>query len=613
MEMRISATSSTTRSTPTPTAEPKGKLGDAGFEYALDQDVSRSSVPIEDAAARNITAADKPAGDDRIRQGDSDDAGSRPALDDALPDPGHGAIRAVAPSVDQGSGGRVPGDMNAGADACDPLTAEEDGEAGAYVGDTAAGSQRSWQSNHQDRAERPQVSGPPVVDPPSLPPTGQHGNIQPDPGSGAAHMSARFGAIQVRQEGATVQMSASDGPDFAGPGPRLNPAISDASQRSVLIAQNTNRSLLPPPTTGVNSTPIIEAELPSEAPGSDPELHAASPYSMRMRAVGHRGETVPMVEPQGNTPPLPDASGGTPRALGMAGRWLGTDMPDTTSAGIIAADILAGSGRPATMHIAVDHQQTVKATGSDTVTLPAPGPQPGATSGQIPVQDLLEADAAAQHRRQDISAGPVQGEQPAAAPPYPSDSRLPQTIATLAETPLGIPDQWAEVAPELATLHVAAGVDSFGIAGAASHAQPSSAHGAHAARQLAEAMILTGPEPGQTELVLSPEELGKVQFTISDVDGRLTVVISAERPETMTLLRRNAELLAAELAQSGMNGAALDFGGGKQPGDQSDRFGRHALREITTSTDGPVEPTGTERHSGAGYGHTLGGRLNIRL
>ena len=131
-------------------------------------------------------------------------------------------------------------------------------------------------------------------------------------------------------------------------------------------------------------------------------------------------------------------------------------------------------------------------------------------------------------------------------------------------------------------------------------------------RQLAEAIVFPGPKHGGTELTLSPEELGKVQFSIRNIDGQLTIVVVAERPETMALLRRNADQLAAELAQSGMGDAALDFGGGGQAGDQSARSS-HILVPTTERTgDTPIvqpfgEPTQNTR------GTFSGGRVDIRL
>ena len=129
-------------------------------------------------------------------------------------------------------------------------------------------------------------------------------------------------------------------------------------------------------------------------------------------------------------------------------------------------------------------------------------------------------------------------------------------------------------------------------------------------RQLSEAIIRSGPDAGETELVLSPDELGQVRFSIRNVDGQLSIVISAERPETMALLRRNADQLGAELAQSGMGGAALDFGGGGQTGER----GTPSLRaDASGRGQTPVIQPEPEQDAGTIRSASVGGRINLRL
>lgn len=174
------------------------------------------------------------------------------------------------------------------------------------------------------------------------------------------------------------------------------------------------------------------------------------------------------------------------------------------------------------------------------------------------------------------------------------------------------PDGRSADAVEINSIHVSGPADTASHAsGASGSSQATSAP--PVARQLAEAIIRSGAEPGQTELVLSPEELGRVQFSIRNVDGQLSVIISAERPETMILMRRNADLLTAELAQSGMGGAALDFGGGGQAADR----GARNTREITSGSAHAKDNKALPAEIGQGAsltGNTLtGGRINIRL
>ncbi len=80
-------------------------------------------------------------------------------------------------------------------------------------------------------------------------------------------------------------------------------------------------------------------------------------------------------------------------------------------------------------------------------------------------------------------------------------------------------------------------------------------------RQLAEAII--GAEDGQVELQLEPEELGRVSFNVKHSDQGITLHITADRPETLELLRRHAEQLARYLQEHGYQNSSFSFAGGR--------------------------------------------------
>ena len=82
-------------------------------------------------------------------------------------------------------------------------------------------------------------------------------------------------------------------------------------------------------------------------------------------------------------------------------------------------------------------------------------------------------------------------------------------------------------------------------------------------QQLAEAARHLPDRP--VEIRLSPEELGRVRMTLSVSETGMSVSISAERDETLNLLRRNADLLSTALG--GLDLGTLDIGFHR---DQSD-------------------------------------------
>ena len=78
---------------------------------------------------------------------------------------------------------------------------------------------------------------------------------------------------------------------------------------------------------------------------------------------------------------------------------------------------------------------------------------------------------------------------------------------------------------------------------------------------------------GPVELSLSPNELGKLTISIKQEGNFVHVTLTADRPETLDLMRRNASDLVADLRQTGFSGASLSFGQGQK--DQNPSY-QHA-------------------------------------
>ena len=115
---------------------------------------------------------------------------------------------------------------------------------------------------------------------------------------------------------------------------------------------------------------------------------------------------------------------------------------------------------------------------------------------------------------------------------------------------------------------------------------------------------LTGGTDGETELALSPAELGHVRVKLKPDAAnpdRLVVMITFERPETLDLFRRHAGELSDALRAAGYSGADLGFGqqGSGQPdADRRDRTATRSFDDIPRSDPaGPPQPA--PRHSGA--------------
>ncbi|MEX0283418.1 MAG: flagellar hook-length control protein FliK [Paracoccaceae bacterium] len=77
------------------------------------------------------------------------------------------------------------------------------------------------------------------------------------------------------------------------------------------------------------------------------------------------------------------------------------------------------------------------------------------------------------------------------------------------------------------------------------------------ATQIAE--ILMSQSGRRVDIALQPEELGRVRMTLGLADGSTTIVIAAERQETLDLMRRHADALSEALRALGHNHVSFDF------------------------------------------------------
>ncbi|MGJ8582720.1 MAG: flagellar hook-length control protein FliK [Marinosulfonomonas sp.] len=96
------------------------------------------------------------------------------------------------------------------------------------------------------------------------------------------------------------------------------------------------------------------------------------------------------------------------------------------------------------------------------------------------------------------------------------------------------------------------------------------------------------------ELVLSPEELGRVRLRLNASDSAMGVIVAVERPETLDLLRRNIDLLADQLSDIGYETLSFEF---VEDDRQSDAFLRDSEHQgpETGEEDRPIEIAQVQR------------------
>jgi hypothetical protein len=101
------------------------------------------------------------------------------------------------------------------------------------------------------------------------------------------------------------------------------------------------------------------------------------------------------------------------------------------------------------------------------------------------------------------------------------------------------------------------------------------ADAAHLAQQLATAVRAY---PGGVEVALHPVELGQMRIAMDQQAQDMIVTLSAERSETLDLMRRHVDVLAQEFRDLGLGNCAFRFA---QDGER--RHG-HAAPDTTASS-----------------------------
>ena len=79
-------------------------------------------------------------------------------------------------------------------------------------------------------------------------------------------------------------------------------------------------------------------------------------------------------------------------------------------------------------------------------------------------------------------------------------------------------------------------------------------------RQLVDAVRLSSPADKIIEVTLTPSELGRVRMVMTPAEAGITINVTAERPETLDLLRRNINDLHQSFAEMGYEDISFAFG-----------------------------------------------------
>lgn len=107
------------------------------------------------------------------------------------------------------------------------------------------------------------------------------------------------------------------------------------------------------------------------------------------------------------------------------------------------------------------------------------------------------------------------------------------------------------------------------------------------ARLVAEALQA---HPGRgVEITLSPEDLGRVRFSLTTAEGAITVHVLTERADTLDLMRRNIEQLGQEFRALGYGDIAFSFASHDQSNHTQDDGAQSAPWGTAGEPDSPAE------------------------
>jgi flagellar hook-length control protein FliK len=278
---------------------------------------------------------------------------------------------------------------------------------------------------------------------------------------------------------------------------------------------------------------------------------------------------------------------------------------------------LAGAPQPQsqTQESQAQESQAQDKSGSPQASLPNQAPP------QPSVQPLKPWQTKTQNANADGTGGKADSSQTDSTSPASVKPAAPQAPQSAAATDV-VPPRPADTANNSLPL----------IAGAGSQAQQGPQAQAGNAPAIAQNLQVTTPSPNlpalaveiaarsqsgakQFDIRLDPPELGRVEIRLSiDATGKASAHLSADQPQTLDLLQKDAPTLTRALRDAGLNVSqnGLNFSLRQQPGDagagnNQSRGGNG--RSFTLAATSNVDATSTS----AAWRTQASGRLDIRV
>lgn len=341
------------------------------------------------------------------------------------------------------------------------------------------------------------------------------------------------------------------------PGGEVGQSVSGRSDPPVAIDVGPGMNSANPLTTIQERPPVAVRTVPQAFPTARVN-GSQNPFAGISHAVFHPS-TLTAPDKAGNVPPVPVAA---PPPAAAAPTQAGAAAPDTVPAanqpGPVAAALSVG-GDPApaeTPALVIDGADLARGVTAPGVASKSPDTAFGSTLPPTMVTATWRngPDQTSPIARNDTPPAILGATPEFSGPPRPDEG--PATALAHSPTPPPATDPSAttgEAVPALAQI-LATPVAASALASAL----PFTPHSRPLAATLIEHARNGGTE--SVELSLAPEELGRLRMSLQPEGDVMVVLLSAERPETIDLMRRHADQLAQEFRQAGFSGATLSFG-----------------------------------------------------
>ncbi|MDP3960970.1 MAG: flagellar hook-length control protein FliK [Pseudorhodobacter sp.] len=283
-------------------------------------------------------------------------------------------------------------------------------------------------------------------------------------------------------------------------------------------------------------------------------------------------------------------------------------MPAADQPGPVAAALSVG-GDPApaeTPALVIDGAGLARGVAAPGAASKSPDAAPGSSLAppMVTANQQKDTDQTAPTARNDTAPARIGAKPEFSGPPRPDEG--PATDLAFSPTPSPATDPSAsagEAVPALAQILATPIAPST-----TASALPFTPHSKPLAATLIEHARNGGTE--SVELSLAPEELGRLRMSLQPEGDGMRVLLSAERPETIDLMRRHADQLAQEFRQAGFSGATLSFGQWGAGGTAHPQAQAQANPPAAPAT--VADPSPTAPSPGAQAAPGVGG-LDLRL